>query len=133
MREHKLFLIGGEDDEPITLIEGGSHDHRKLTCEYRDKRLSVEASDFFEALCLIRIELEKEHLIPFCYGASLNVYPSRMSREMGGGLSAYKFQMGRNASKEDLVGIFDQGADIIPASVSKQKEYFDEWIASERI
>jgi hypothetical protein len=133
MIEHKLFLIGGDDDEPITFFEDGGYGQCKLRCEYRDKKLFAEATDFFEALCSIRIELEKDQLIPYCYGSSLNVYPSRMSREMSAGKSAYKLQIGRQSSKQDLVGIFNQGPDIIPASVSQQKEYFDGWIASERI
>lgn len=34
---------------------------------------------------VVRLELEKEGLFPFCYGASLNVFLSSMARPMSNG------------------------------------------------
>jgi len=90
--------------------------------------IEASDSDFFEAFCQIRSRLEQERLIPFCYGASLNVFPSGMARDMGAGLSAYRLAMGRGASPSDLVSIFDSGPDVIPSFVSKQEEFFNAWI-----
>ena len=106
---HTLILIGGADDETATFSEEEVDDLCHLECEMRGRRLEANASDFFAALCQIRKELEKLNLIPLCYGASLNVYPSGMSRDMGGGLVAYRLRMGQPARREDLVRIFDQG------------------------
>src|SRR5262249_73940 len=103
-----------------------------VTFQYRGRSLSASAEDFFEALAQVRIQLEPDHLIPFCYGASLNVFPSGMSRGMGSGLKAYRLTMVRQALTNDLVFIFDSGPDVIPASVARQKEYFDDWIESLR-
>jgi len=68
--------------------------------------------------------LAKDRLIPFCYGASLHVYPSGMARDMGGGLKAYKLVVGRHAKIDDLVEIFAKGLDVIPASVAAQEQFF---------
>jgi hypothetical protein len=74
---------GGADDETATITEEDANGQCCLVCEYRGKRISVEAHDYFDALSNVRLELEKKGLIPFCYGASLNVFPSQMARQMG--------------------------------------------------
>ena len=132
MTQHRIFLIGGGAEESALFTEEENNDLCRLVCEYRGKTIVSEASDYFETLCVIRLELEKEGLIPFCYGASLNVYPSAMARQMGKGMAAYKMEMGKSASFESLVRIFEQGTDIIPSPVARQKEFFDDWLASLR-
>lgn len=130
METHQISLIGGGDDEVAIFTEDQFEATCVLTCEYRGKQIKAMESDFFEALCVIRKEMSKENLIPFCYGASLNVFPSRMSRDMAAGKAAYKMEMGMPATKEQIVGIFEQGPDIMPATVELQKEYFNEWLLS---
>jgi hypothetical protein len=130
MTTHQIHLIGGKDDEFIQLTEQSVGNQCQLSCEHRGRQLTAEALDFFEALCIIRLELERDGLIPFCYGASLNVYPSPMARQMGRGKSGYKMKMGKPASKEDAVRIFEEGADVIPSFVKHQRAYFDDWLAS---
>jgi len=41
---------------------------------------------------------------------------------MGQGLKAYKMAMGRHARMEDLVDIFSEGPDVVPASVAAQEQ-----------
>lgn len=52
-----------------------------------------EGPDFFEAFCRIREALGPWELLPSCYGASRDVYPSGMARDMGDGLSAYRMRL----------------------------------------
>lgn len=132
MDEYEINLIGGADDETGMLFMDEIGDECLLRFKYRAKMLEATASDFFEAFCCIRLELQKENLIPFCYGASLNVYPSGMLRDMGGGIRAYKLVEGNQAKMADLVDIFAEGPDIVPAYVSRQKEFFEHWINSLR-
>ncbi|MDX8520814.1 hypothetical protein RFN30_21520 [Mesorhizobium sp. VK23D] len=47
----------------------------RLTCSYRNKVIEAEEDDYFEALCQIRKQLEVEGILPFCYGASYNIFP----------------------------------------------------------
>jgi hypothetical protein len=130
MNERKIYLIGASDDEYGVLQTEKTNELCKLSFKFRDELFEVEAADYFSAFCLIREKLEEKKLIPFCYGASLNVYPSGMGRSMGLGLKAYKVELGKQARREDMVDIFDQGSDVIPASVTRQKEYFEQWLTS---
>lgn len=130
MIKHKIYIIGGADDEALVLIEEELPEACRLTCEYREKSIFAEAKDYFEAFCRIREKLEEEGIIPFCYGASLDVYPSRMSRQMSKGKAAYKIEIGKQARRENIVQIFEEGPDVIPSKVHVQREYFEEWLNS---
>lgn len=129
-KKHHLKLIGGDVNEQAVFAEDERGDDCILTCTYRGKTISAEAPDFFEALCGIRLQLEADGLIPFCYGASLNVYPSPMARGMGGGLKAYRLTRGAPARTADLVAIFSEGSDVVPASVEAQANFYDDWLGS---
>ena len=133
MEEFKIFIIGGEEGESGTLIVEERGDDCCLKFNYRGKTSESCALDFFEALCNIRLELEREKLIPLCYGSSLNVYPSAMGRDMGLGLKAYRMKMGCHVTRADLVDIFSSGSDVIPAYVSQQREFFEEWVHTPRV
>ena len=134
--QHRIFLIGGDDDETavFTLFDESDYAHTRcrLRCEYRGKAVESTATDFFQALCDVRGLLAEDSLIPFCYGASLNVYPSPMARDMGQGLKAYRMTEGRHARMDDLVEIFAEGPDVIPASVSAQEQFYRDWLAAPR-
>lgn len=131
MSVHKLFVIGGADDEQVLLTLSDVGNSSRLVCVVRGETHSVDERDFFEALLVIRRRvLDPKGLIPFCYGASLDVWPSGMGRDVGRGLRAYKAKIGAQA--KDLVGIFDSGADIIPARVEAQEAYHRDWVASLR-
>ncbi len=132
MSTYTLHLIGGKDDEVAILTTTEEDDPCRIQIKYRDDIIEEEASDYFEALCRVRQKLAKEYLIPFCYGASLNVFPSGMARDMGAGIKAYKLTMGKNAKMSDLVGIFDEGPDVIPATVENQRAYFEDWLKTPR-
>ncbi|OGU20984.1 MAG: hypothetical protein A2X85_05835 [Geobacteraceae bacterium GWF2_54_21] len=130
MNKHKIHIIGAEDNEALLLIEEELPEACRLICEYREKSISAEADDYFEAFCKIRERLENEGIIPFCYGTSLDVYPSRMSRQMSKGKAAYRLEMGKSARRENIVKIFDKGPDVIPSKVQAQREYYEEWLCS---
>jgi hypothetical protein len=128
--QYTVFLIGGGDEEKIifTLIDNG--DDCRLRCQYRDNTIESSAPDYFQALCDVRARLANDGLVPFCYGASLNVYPSGMARDMGQGLKAYKLTMGKQAQMVDLVEIFTEGPHVVPSSVEMQEQFFRNWIAA---
>ncbi|CAN7616873.1 hypothetical protein [Polaromonas sp. LjRoot131] len=132
METHSIFLIGGADDERATLLEEEAGDSCGLKLTWRGREATASADDFFKALCAIRLQLEAEGLLLFCYGASLNVYPSGMARSMASGRVAYRMQAGKHAKMADLVDIFSEGPDVIPATVAQQREYFNDWVSSDR-
>jgi hypothetical protein len=101
-----------------------------LTLEMESERLRAQESDYFGALAKIREELDRRGLRPVCYGASRNVFPSGMARDMGAGLKAYKMTLGQPALTKDLVGIFDNGPDVDPVSVEEQERFHRSWLNS---
>lgn len=94
------------------------------------KEVVAHEFDFFECLCRIREALEKTKLQLHCYGASKNVFPSGMARDMGTGLQAYKLTLGQKGSMENLVGIFENGEDVTPSSVEEQARFYKQWLTS---
>jgi hypothetical protein len=125
-------LVGGSDGEHATFEISDVKNRCRLICRYLDKTISSEAADFFDALASIRRQLQPEGLMPCCYGASLNVFPSGMARDMGRGLRAYKLVVGKHATRADLVDIFDEGTDVVPADVDTQEQFYRDWLASPR-
>ena len=132
MSNYEIHLNGGNDDAICKFTTAPVGELCGITFQYQGKILEAAATDYFEAFCKIRMRLEFEHLIPFCYGASLNVFPSGMCRDMSAGMKAYRLTLGKKSSQGDLVNIFDEGADVIPASVTLQKEHFDDWLKSKK-
>ena len=127
MPESTIYLIGGEDDEAGEISYGPQEGLCRVSFHFRGRSVEALARDYFEAFSQIRLQLEPEGLIPFCYGASLNVFPSGMCRDMGAGLSAYRLVKGEVPSLGDLVKIFEAGPDVIPASVAEQRTFYSEW------
>jgi hypothetical protein len=111
-------LLRTEDDRCILRLRRSDFD------------VTADGLDFFEALCSVRSQLETEGLLLGTYGGSRRVYPSGMGRDMGRGLRAYRMTMGQHARIEDLVGIFDVGPDVEPATVEQQGAFFRNWLAS---
>ena len=101
-----------------------------LSLQYSGKKIVITEIDYFEAMCRIREELEKENLRPLSYGASRNVFPSGMSRDMGDATLAYRTTLGLQGKMSDLVFIFATGGDVEPVTVSEQKQFHDEWFKS---
>ena len=98
--QHRVCLVGGSDDETAVFTLFDESDLCRLRCAYPDKTVEGAATDFFLALCDVRGQLAKDGLIPFCYGASLNVYPTGMARDMGRRLRAYQLRRGPARKKE---------------------------------
>jgi hypothetical protein len=101
-----------------------------LTLKYDRGQVRASGGDYFEALCGVRLQLEELGHSVRCYGASRNVYPSAMARDMADGVVAYRLQKGRPAEMADLVSIFDDGPDVEPVSVAEQRAYYESWLAS---
>ena len=97
--------------------------------EFKDEQMAATDRDFFEALCSLREKLAKHGLSPLCYGASRNVFPSGMLRDMGNALRAYRLRMGHRGNA-GIVRIFDSGDDLDIVSVETQRQFHKEWLQS---
>jgi hypothetical protein len=122
---------GGVEDGAFFLDEDADDDLCRLTFRFPHGEHNAVADDYFEAMCIIRGELKRVGWFPLCYGGSLNVFPSGMSRGMGcRGQLAYKLQLGKPARQADLVSIFDHGSDVNPVSVDEQSLFYKQWLQS---
>ncbi len=102
---------------------------KRLFLEFDGEKYSSEEVDYFQAFCSIRHQyLEKRNIVPLCYAASVDVWPSAMSSDMGAGLKAYKSKIGVPGGK--MVDIFSTGEDISPATVKEQRVFHKAWFES---
>ncbi|MDE6593870.1 MAG: hypothetical protein K2K57_12525 [Oscillospiraceae bacterium] len=111
-----LFDESDEDPEKVTIkiISGNSY----------------SASNYFDALCLLRMDLEKDHMQLLCNGAVKEVYPSNMQLTMGCCRTGYIQYMGMRAQKKDIVDLFAFDRTLTPCDVAEQIEYHNRWLIS---
>lgn len=102
----------------------------QVTLRYNNQKIEGRSSNYFHAFQEIRKILEPQGFRFLCYGASLHCYPSGMTLDMGEGNSVYKMTMGRVARKQDMVGTFQTGDDVIPATIEEQRSFFEVWLDS---
>lgn len=127
----KLLGPEGWAQEGIFHLEdlGGSC---KLTLTAGGETFSATSSDFFDALVQVRRRLEKQHVLPICYGASRHVYPTDLSRAMAHGLMAQRWEKGRR-TPGDLVFIFHAGPDVQPVTVAEQRQAHQQWVVEHAV
>jgi hypothetical protein len=86
------------------------------------------STDYFESFTNIRTRLAQRQILPLCYAASINIWPSGMARDMGQGLKAYKLKLG--SRPQEMVDIFSTGPDMEPVTPEEQKAFATSWIES---
>lgn len=84
-----------------------------------------EGDDLFEALIALRLKLEETGYRVLCAGARVDVFPSGMSRNMGGARKAYITRLGEPAT--NLIDIFDEAKAELVGTVEGQKEFHNKW------
>ena len=117
-------------ERPVNAIDPT---HSILEIEFEGQQFSAAGSDFFESLLRVRLLLEPHNLMIRVYGATRNVWPSGMARDMGRGLKAYPLTMCTLASSQGLVDIFSTSPAIVPVSVEEQRECHRQWLQSLRL
>lgn len=124
------MLVGGETNETVRFEASGKSATCHLRACYRGRVIDVTATDFFEALCQIRETLALQGLYPLCHGVSLDVYSIGSSRNLNSGLLAYRLTMGRQITQFDVVETFGCNAQITPATVAEQRDFYSQWLQS---
>ena len=92
--------------------------------------LTAQAADCYAALQSVRRKSEGRGWSIHCLGARRNVWPSAMSRQMGGGVKAYILTTGQPAT--EIVLIFDPDPKPDGSSVAEQEAYSQGWLESLR-
>lgn len=80
--------------------------------------------------CLAKIRADFPHITFLCKGAKINVKPSRMSSQMSAGLVAYEMTLGKPASRDDIVNIFEFEENNLTNNPSEQIVFFKKWLES---
>ena len=91
---------------------------------------SFSEQDLFKSMQKMREELETRELQILCAGARPDVWPSGMSRDMGGGRKAYVMRIGKHTNAADLIDIFQYASPESVGTVQQQREYFQLWFNS---
>lgn len=76
----------------------------------------TRASDAFEALCLLREELEPKGWRVGVVGARIDVWPSGMARDQGGGQVAYRWEGRVPVERVDTFAPTDPAATVTVAA-----------------
>jgi hypothetical protein len=87
-----------------------------------------EGRDLFEAMVMLRKELESRGALLLCAGARTDVFPSGMSRSMSGGRKAYVTKLGFPTGRKDIIDIFDAADPKDVGTVEQQALFREEWI-----
>ena len=134
MNEATIQILKPDASQCEARVEWWSPEHTdcRVRVTFEDQTFEGSGGDFFDALADLRNGCEGDGYRLLCYGASRNVWPSGMARDMGRGLKAYRNQLNQRASRTDLVGIFETGADVEPGTVAEQRAFHEEWILSLR-
>lgn len=127
MEKTEISIINDGNKELATL----QYDAAKITIIFSMKngfRKKYKGEDLY--LCLAKIRDELPHIKFLCKGAKLNVTPSRMCSQMSGGAVAYELSMGKPATFDDIVHIFDYEEENISKNLQEQREFYKIWLQS---
>ena len=116
IEKSKLFLLE---------IEDGIN----LKIEIENMVYFSKSDNIFDSVVELRKKLELKNIYLLCNASVINVYPSLMQKEFGG-TKAYKLQMGKQATLNDVVDIFDYDSEFKIGSVKEQEEFYESWIES---
>jgi hypothetical protein len=104
----------------------------KLVLSGLPNTLEGSGKDCFAALTSVRESLEKMGARLLCQGCRPDVYPSGMSRDMGGGRKAYINKLGAPALRTDIIDIFDYAEPEAVGTVAEQRAFHEKWVESLR-
>lgn len=117
----RVLRGGVAHDATVAWARAGQQWDVTVTCPAFGS-VSARGSDAFDALCLVRDELEPAGWRIGVVGAQSDVWPSGMARDQGGGLRAYRL------TEEGVVGVvgtFDPADPTTVTTVAEQRAETD--------
>jgi hypothetical protein len=90
----------------------------------------IEELDLFGALVVLRGSFEERGCRLLCAGARRDAWASSMSRDMGGGRKVNIVTIGKHATLDTLVDIFDYAEPELVGTVDEQRAYIRKWLDS---
>ena len=131
MEIFEINIINNGKIEKNKLFLSEIEDEINLKIEIERTIYFSKSDNIFDSIVELRKKLELNNIYLLCNASAINVYPSLMQKEFGG-TKAYKLQMGKQATLNDVVDIFDYDSELKIGSVKEQEEFFESWIESLR-
>jgi len=124
----------------LTITVDNTMETAILICDSNAISITFSMKDGFKKIytdtnfyrCFGQIREDNPHIQFLCKGSKLNVHPSSMSAQMSLGLKAYELTLGKKSSAEDVVYIFDYDEINLTNDPSKQRDFYIDWIESEK-
>lgn len=127
MKTQKILAIIGSQKKEVTV----KYDTSKSIVVFSEAdnfKTVYEGRDMY--VCLAKIRADFPHITFLCKGAKLNVKPSRMASQMSAGLVAYEMTLGKQATNENIVHLFDYEEENLTNNPQEQIDFFKKWLAS---
>lgn len=118
IKNEKTETIVKFDTKRCLMTFSESHDFKKI---YHEKDIYT---------CLAKVRADFPQMTFLCKGAKINVMPSRMASQMSSGMVAYEITLGKQATRDDIVHIFDYEEDNLTSNPQEQIDFFKKWLAS---
>lgn len=123
----------------ITIIRNKRRQKAELLCNSQNLsitfvledgyRNSYTGDDFYK--CFGHLREDHQDITFLCKGAKINVHPSTMSSQMTLGVKAYELTMGKHATRDDIVNIFEYEDSNLTNDPNVQQDFFIQWFNSE--
>jgi len=122
--KRKIQIVDSKGSKSEAIISGYLDTTTRechIQLSYGEVQLQGLGMNFFEAFCRVREQLQNSGLLPICYGACRNVWPSGMLADMCLGIFANVLEDRSKPAGE--VDIFDSGSEMDLVSVEEQKAF----------
>ena len=129
MEIFEINIINNGKIEKNKLFLSEIEDEINLKIEIERTIYFSKSDNIFDSVVELRKKLELNNIYLLCNASVINVYPSGMQKEFGG-TKAYKLQMGKQATLNDVVDIFDYDNRLKIGSVKEQEEFYESWLES---
>ncbi|UVL00354.1 hypothetical protein LOY56_08310 [Pseudomonas sp. B21-048] len=123
----------------ILIIRNDKYQIAKLLCNSKTLTINFVMKDEYSKTysgtnfydCFGHIRKEHRNIVFLCKGAKINVHPSSMSSQMSLGVKAYELTIGKYASMNYVVNIFDYEENNLTNDPEVQREFFMRWVESD--
>jgi hypothetical protein len=124
----------------VVISINGSKETAQLICDSKTVSITFVMNNGFKKTymdtnfyrCFGKVREDNPNINFLCKGSKINVHPSSMSSQMSLGLKSYELTMGKKASDDDLIYIFDFEESNLTNDPADQRNFYMQWIESEK-
>ncbi|MGF6098861.1 hypothetical protein [Pseudomonas sp. 18175] len=124
----KTVMVRVDNQKIETTVEFDDKAYKMRFSESSNPGKIYTGKDIYKCLAAVRADFP--HMTFLCKGAKINVMPSRMASQMSAGLIAYELTLGKQATSEDIVHLFDYEENNLTNNPQVQIDFFKKWLTS---